>query len=568
MRRVAPALAVLCGAALVGCGSGVTTPSTGGQALCTTPTEINLEVGAVRFVDALRETSCVNLVAGDAEREYLFVLYSAEGQASQSGVSGDVGIRTSLTQATGTGASVVASPAVVDEPWQVPAFAQAAPGSAAAFHQMLRVREGEVARSPFGALSRAGETMSIVRGVPVLGEKDTFNVCSTTACSNFNRVAATARFVGRHGVIYVDDSLPTLADQLTPTDIQQLGTLFDDHLFPLDTTAFGRESDINGDERIAILISDEVNALTPDCSSGRIVGYFFGGDLILTFPGSNKREVFFAFAPVQSKGNCPSVSRATALRSLPPVLIHELQHMISFNQHSLRRNGDDETLWLNEGLSHYAEELGFRAIPDQRCINSSSCFTEFMSGNLFNAFEYLRDPQATHLIAPTRPGGPLAERGAGWLFVSWLTDHFATDTLRGTDLTRRLVQTSNTGAQNVVAVTGVPFATLVGEWHLANYLENLPGFPQQGRLRYRSFDLRDVFGRNFPTVFSRPYPLEPSVSTGQINRTGPLRGGSGAHLRVQVPANGGGINVRVNGSSDVARVPAAIEPRMAVVRIR
>jgi hypothetical protein len=518
-------------------------------------------------VDALRESSCVNLAAGAAEREYLFVLYSAEGQASQTGVTGEVGIRTSATQSSGTGGAQTAAPAVAAEPWELPVFAEAAPGSAAAFHQMLRVREGEVARSPFGALSRAA-AMPALRGVPVVGEKDTFNVCATTACASFNRVGATARFVGRHGVIYVDDSLPTLAQQLTPADIEQLGTLFDDRLFPLDTTAFGRESDIDGDERIAILISDEVNALTPDCSGGRIVGYFFGGDLILTYPGSNQREVFFAFAPVLSQGNCPAVSRTTALRSLPPVLIHELQHMISFNQHALRRNGNDETLWLNEGLSHYAEELGFRGIADPLCPNSSSCFSEFMSGNLFNAFEYLRDPQATHLIAPARPGGPLAERGAGWLFVSWLTDHFASDTLRGTDLTRRLVQTANTGAQNVVAATGVPFATLAGEWHLANYLENLPGFPQAGRLRYRSFDLRDLYGRNFPDVFSRPYPLEPSISTGQINRTGPLRGGSAAHLRVVVPAAGGGITVRVNGASDVARVPSALEPRMAVVRIR
>ena len=567
MRHAAPALAVLCGMALGACSGEPTGPSSG-QALCSAPTEVDLEIGAVRLVDALRETSCVNLAAGTAEREYLFVLYSAEGRATQTGVTSEGGIRTSETELAGTASAQLAQPTASDEPWQLPAFSQAAPSTATAFHQMLRVREGEVARSPFAALSRAGEAMAALRDVPVLGEKDTFNVCATTACSTFNRVGATVRFVGRHGVIYVDDSLPTLADQLTPTDLEQLGTLFDDHLFPLDTTAFGRESDINGDERIAILISDEVNALTPDCSGGRIVGYFFGGDLILTYPGSNKREVFFAFAPVLSKGNCPAVSRAGALRALAPVLIHELQHMISFNQHALRRNGDDETLWLNEGLSHYAEELGFRAIPDQLCPNSSSCFSEFMSGNLFNAFEYLRDPQATHLIAPTRPGGPLAERGAGWLFVSWLTDHFATDTLRGTDLTRRLVQTANTGAQNIATATGVPFATLAGEWHLANYLENLPGFPQQGRLRYRSFDLRDLYGRNFPQVFSRPYPLEPSISTGRINRTGPLRGGSGAHLRVVVPAAGGGITVRVNGASDVARVPSALEPRMAVVRIR
>ena len=568
MRHVAPVLAVLCGAALVACGSGVTAPSPGPQTLCSTPTAIDLEVGAVRFVDALRESSCVNLAAGSAEREYLFVLYSAAGQASQGGVSGEVGIRTSLTPAGGAGAAATVAPAVPVERWQVPAFAQAAPGSAGSFHEMLRLREGEVARSPFGALARASAGQPNVRGVPVLGEKDTFNVCATTSCQTFNRVGTTVRFVGRHGVIYLDDTPSSEANQLTETDLAQLGALFDDQLFPLDTTAFGRESDLNGDERIAIVISNAVNAITTDCSSGRIIGYFFGGDLIFTFPGSNRREVFFTLAPSAANGNCPAVSRATTLRLLPPVLIHELQHMISFNQHVLRRNGDDETLWLNEGLSHYAEELGFRAIPDAQCPNSASCFSEFMSGNLFNAFEYLRDPQVTHLISPTRPGGPLAERGAGWLFVSWLSDHFATDTLRGTEVTRRLLQTTATGAQNVAAATGVPFATLAGEWHLANYLENLPGFPAQGRLHYRSFDLRGTYGRNFPQTFSRPYPLEPSVSTGQINRTGPLRGGSGAHLRVMVPAGGGGITVRVNGATDVARVPDLLEPRMAVVRIR
>src|SRR2546427_8348057 len=40
--------------------------------------------------------------------------------------------------------------------------------------------------------------------------------------------------------------------------------------------------------------------------------------------------------------------------------IHEFQHMISFGQHYLGRAGAPEVLWLNEGLSHYAEEMGGR----------------------------------------------------------------------------------------------------------------------------------------------------------------------------------------------------------------
>ena len=50
-----------------------------------------------------------------------------------------------------------------------------------------------------------------------------------------------------------------------------------------------------------------------------VVGYFFGGDLLPAYPGSNKREVFFAFAPKPASGTCPAVTRSGALRSLPPV---------------------------------------------------------------------------------------------------------------------------------------------------------------------------------------------------------------------------------------------------------
>ena len=45
----------------------------------------------------------------------------------------------------------------------------------------------------------------------------------------------------------------------------------------------------------AILLTPAVNDLTPDCSTGRVVGYFFGNDLLTSASGSNKREIFYAF---------------------------------------------------------------------------------------------------------------------------------------------------------------------------------------------------------------------------------------------------------------------------------
>ena len=116
-------------------------------------------------------------------------------------------------------------------------------------------------------------------------------------------------------------------------------------------------------------------------------------------------------------------------------------------------------------------------------------------------------------------------------------------------------------------VAGVDFPTLVGEWQLANYLENLPGFTQAGRLRYRSWNFRSLYQANFPTLFAKPYPLTPDSTSGSYSRTGTLRGGSGRHVRYRLPAGAQGV-----GAVDREQWPGApagtANPRIAVVRIR
>ena len=110
---------------------------------------------------------------------------------------------------------------------------------------------------------------------------------------SFTRIGATVKYAGNPGVIYLDDHQLAGADAFTGDDIQQFGLLFDNYLYATDTTAFGRESDINGDGRIAILMTPAVNQLTTDCTNGRIVGYTFSNDLIPFAKGSNSREMFY-----------------------------------------------------------------------------------------------------------------------------------------------------------------------------------------------------------------------------------------------------------------------------------
>jgi hypothetical protein len=405
--------------------------------------------------------------------------------------------------------------------------------------------------------------------VPVFGDKDSLQVCSTLSCSSFNKVGATVRYVGSPAIIYVDDRTTPGAETLTQNDLDQLGTLFDNYLYKTDTTNFSVPSDINGDGHIAILITPAVNDLTPDCTSGRVVGYFYGNDLLTSATGSNRREIFYALATKPATSTCTAVTRARALSALPPTLIHELQHMISFNQHVLLRPGFDQETWANEGLSHFAEELGFRTVPDALCPNSASCFSQFMGGDLYNGFQYLDNPEKTFLVWPDTSSGGLNERGAAWLFLRWVADNFSSDTLLGTSFTRAMEQSTVLGSARISSYTGLDFPSLVGEWQLANYLENLPGFPQDGRLRYRTFNFRSTYANNYPGLFDKPYPLTPDSTTGVYQRNGTLRGGSGRHVRFQLPAGSPGVLVRLAASvSSGGQLNPLALPRLAVVRIK
>src|SRR5438552_1203569 len=174
----------------------------------------------------------------------------------------------------------------------------------------------------------------------------------------------------------------------TPNDSEPFklgGTL----LAETDTLAFGHESDIDQNGQVIVLMTGKVNSLVTasDCvNKGYIAGYFFGADLITSgqFSTGNNGEIFYSIVPdvVGTLSCAHSVSEVKQV--VPSTFVHEFQHMISFNQHSLLRPGFPEDLWLNEALSHYAEENAARrflrtAPPD------SATFCNYVYGDLHNA---------------------------------------------------------------------------------------------------------------------------------------------------------------------------------------
>jgi len=546
-----------------GCGNDAMspTPSLSTAATClTTSSPTQLAPGAHVVVDPATTAGCISLPgAGAVGAEYLVVALSTTGQVTESGV-------TAPYELSAQSGSPLAS--IVARLQARRLISRQSP--AARFHAMLRARERELSRGPRlqAAMTRL---LGLAATTVALGSQRSFQVCGDVDCRTFVTVTATVKHVGPHGLVYLDNAAPP--NGYTQGDLDRLGSLFDAFLYPIDTTAFGRETDLDGNGAAVILLSPAVNQLSGNCNQTHsiIEGFFFPDDLIPGSAGSNNGEIFYALVPDPTSTSC-TITRAFALRDMGSTFLHEFQHMISFGRHAVLNNGSSEDNWLDEGLSRFAEELGGRQIPDSFCA-PSTCLDQYPRGDIENAFEYLHKDtlDAVPLIEPAQEAdGTLSEDGANWLFVRWLADHFATDTILGTSLTRALDGgdspggTGLTGSINVGSITGVDFPTLVGEWQMANYLTAVPSFTEPtGRLRYRSWNLRSVFTANFGS-----YPLQPdSVGTSAFSHSGVLHPGSGRHLRVIQRPSDGAVGIAFTDSNGRA-VSANVVPRFGVARVR
>jgi hypothetical protein len=408
------------------------------------------------------------------------------------------------------------------------------------------------------------------QGKPVVGDSRQFHVCSNLTCTQFQTVTATARTVKDKVAIFIDDAAPSSG--LSDAQLDVLGTTFDDRLYPTDTAAFGLESDIDDNSVVLVLMTGVVNKMVnkTDCTTkGFVAGFFYGADLIPSLGNSNAAELFYSIVPDPGGTLSCSHSNSEVQDLVPVTFIHEFQHMISFNHHVLERGGNGEVLWLNEGFSHFAEELGARSYG-----TTGGDFSRFVIGDLINAYSYL-DSTEKHFLLPTEGIGTLAERGAAWLFVRFLVDRFSggTTVTEWNAFTRRMSETSATGAANVENATGLGFETVVGRWGLANYVSDLPGFTAPPELRYTSWQFRTTFASLYAQDvgkqhFKKPFPLTPTQSGGRaVSLTGTLRAGSGVYHSATQGSNERGFALLFsNGNGGLLN--ETLVPRLNVIRIR
>ena len=534
------------------CSSSTSTPQQPlGACTATSGGQVNLGVAAYTAIDPIQTAGCAVFPpnpSGSASVQYLVIAQSASSAPDDS-------------QAFKLGGNPLAAPPLAGPP--------TASRSSLAQQFDLTLRRAERDLAVHAPLRRPPAAAPAVPQVITPGSSRTFKVCGDLNCATHPTVTATAKTVGVHVAVYVDNASP---DTLTTPDLDSVAAVFDTLLYPTDTAAFGRESDIDGNGLVLVLMTPMVNSLVTaaQCNSvtgGFVAGYFFGGDLVSGFSGGNGAEVFFSMSPDPAGTVSCSHTRAEVKRLVPVTFVHEFQHMISFNQHFIIRGGFPEDLWLNEGLSHYAEENGGRVfLPD------TATFCDFVFGDLFNAGQYLAAPQ-NHFLVDTAGIGGLAERGAYWLFVRFLVDQFAggTSQAAANTFTRSLEATTQVGVANVVARTATPFPTVVERWTLANYVSDLPSFATPPELQYVKWQFRSAF----PTFNSKcstripgAFPLAPPTVTGSSAQlTGMLRVGSGSYYLMQQAPSAPSFTLLFSNSTGFA-LRTSLVPRLAVLRLQ
>jgi hypothetical protein len=361
---------------------------------------VALAVGEYASIDPAALAGCATFpTAGAGGAEYLL---APQAVAGSPGVSASYRLE---------GDSVVQ---VVVSPFPEPDATTAA----GAFHAFLRGREREMAEAP--RIAAAPPAGPAVLAPPVqTNDRRTFRVCARIECTtveHFPEVQARARFVGDHVALFVDEAAP--ANGFTDLELQAFGATFDDVLYDVDTRAFGVESDVDENGLVFVLLTPKVNGLTEtsQCQRGVITGFFYAIDIEPQFASdqrANQAEIFYGLVPDPSGTVTCAISKDQARRALGATFVHEFQHMISYHQHALLRNQFGEQVWLNEAMSHLAEELGALAFRD---AGDQQAFSEYAIGNLYNAFQYLKAPGA-QFLAYDLGTGTLAERGSGWLFL-------------------------------------------------------------------------------------------------------------------------------------------------------
>lgn len=544
---------------------------------CATP--IALGVGEVRNFTGGSSVSCITLAATSGASDYV-VIGSNTRPAQDDVLQYSVSLQ-SVAPALATLPSLTAPSVQAELDPRLILEAQEARRTDALHERLRGYEQARIAPVlPTVARNRRAATLAtqsssavtpsitpaVALAVAAVGDTVTVRVPNLNVgkdiCKDYIPVRAVVRTLSARSLILEDVTTP--AGGFTTGDYGAVAQEFDNLIFPADTAWFGAPTDINTDGRITMLFTPEVNRLTPAGSTGFTAGFFFGSDLIKKseYPTTNdcrnqtnEQEIFYLLTP-DPTGSFNNVrTTATVRQGTRGVIAHEFQHMI--NQGVRQYNPAVqalETFWLNEGMSHLAEEIVGRAllrVGDFQSLayaqinpspSAADDYNAFFRQNLSRFQRWMVRPDTSAPVS-AKNRDQLAPRGASWALLRYAIDQYSNGAARA--FTRALAAGPQTDVTNLLARTpGVTFDQIITGWLVANYADGLPINGLAPRFSYLSWNIRDVMsGVNagaFPllvTPFPGAFTTQTLSSSGNYYRL--ARTASSPQVQLKLVAPGG-----------------------------
>jgi hypothetical protein len=340
----------------------------------------------------------------------------------------------------------------------------------------------------------------------------------------FYRKNYTLRGVGAHVEVWVADNLAfpdgdcrSEPVEVTDAQVKSLVTEFDTTIYPSQTKAFstppdrdGTRARLDGDYtgaggRTVTLVDNVQDAnffAFPDTPT--YIAGFFSAQLndvfdrnIMTIDAYDWKHRSGASPPDEPTGD-PCTSRPARPRLYEGTFAHEWQHLLH------QYTDPDEELWINEGLSDYAQTLAGYVDPGK------SVYRQGADAHL-TCFQGFSVVKTSHNLTPRECGGPqnslnlwnegapaevLADYGNAYQFMLYLRDRFGAAALTALHRDGR-----RHGLAAVAAVVPDPLYDVVHDFQTMTLVDKLV---TPGDKRFTAASLRSTVNLDNPAAYDRP----------------------------------------------------------------
>lgn len=399
--------------------------------------------------------------------DYALILYSAQTDAS------DTTLTYNYTVSTGTALS-----------FSSPTSHRIHATQRDHFEQLLRQKEQQFAKQ----VQMHGWTPATKTAQPQqIGSTRSFTFGKFGGVTTDRTVTATLVAENNRAIAYLDNALTASAKNITTANIETMLDEFSNTTFGTITNTYGAPSDVDNDGKVIFLFTHLVDQV------GGVAGFYASSSLFPTSQGGDGNVADMMF-----------ISPTQEIASYEALLAHEFQHLINFNQHVLVENGDAEESWLNEGLSHVAEDLVGGHID---------------GGNTDLVSDFMSTPEKYALTGDAALNSGI--RGAAYLFVRGLMESF------GSNVPGRLVKTNKVNTANVEALSGQTFDAVYQTFVSRLFLSG-NNLSSDATLNYTF----QYFTESQTNKRSLPMPSEQTLDDQTTSVSGNLRPASSTYLRL------------------------------------